>query len=317
MNLDFGILWVEDSFNDGEMEAFERRVRESGFISRVKNIPNGAGIGEIAREHQLFHRYDLILLDYRLKDERGSDLAPTIRALFPSTTILFYSGTVDEHELRSLIAEKAVEGVFCSSRARFIERAGSLIDQTAKSLDRLSGMRGLAMRVVAECDNIMKAAVLRMNEREPDCAGRVADLDRDVLSFFEEMRELYTVAQAGTIDDRLNTRAVDSSKLFRHFRRLTQIVAKKPDAFGLNVDQVERLRALRRSTAQYDQAVLMKRNLLGHVTEIESEDGWLLVGSDEIRVSDFPALRQEFASHIGALSEMRNLICGEVPKEPN
>ena len=315
MNLDFGILWVEDSFDNGEMEAFERRVRESGFISRIKNIPNGGGIDEIAREHNLFHRYDLILLDYRLKDEKGSDLAPRIRELFPSTTILFYSGTVDEHELRRLIAEKAVEGVFCSSRPRFIERAGSLIDQTAKSLDRLSGMRGLAMRVVAECDNIMKAAVLLMNEREPDCAGKVTDLDKDVLEFFEEVKGLYIGAQAGTIDDRLNTRAVDSSKLFKHFRRLTKVVASKPGAFGLDEDKVERLRALRLSTAQYDQAVLKKRNILGHLTEIESNDGWVLVGSDEIRVSDFPALRQEFAFHIGALSEMRSLICAEIPKE--
>ncbi|CUX58888.1 response regulator [Rhizobium oryzihabitans] len=315
MNLDFGILWIEDSFSREEEENLRRRVLDAGFIARIEVIPNGTGIEELSREHGLYHRFDIILLDYRLKDENGDDLAPTVRRLFPSTTILFYSGSVPEDSLRQMIAEKKVEGVYCSARGRFIERTGGLIDQTARSLDRLSGMRGLAMRVVAECDDLMKKAIQCMAVRDPNCAAKVSELDEDVLTFVMSMKEKYEAAVEADLDTRFGTFAVDSTKLFKHFRRLTQVVASDPKPFGLSDEQVERLRELRRLSAQYDQKVLKKRNILGHVIEIKSDTGWVLQGSNEIGVGDFPEIRRVFAAHIDALREMSDLVHFTEPKQ--
>lgn len=308
MNLDFGILWIEDSFSPEEEETLKRRVREAGFIARIEAIENGAGIEKLAREHQLYHRYDIILLDYKLKNEDGDDLAPKIRVLFPSTTILFYSGNYQENELRRLIAEKQVEGVYCSARERFIERTGGLIDQTARALDRLSGMRGLAMRVVAECDALMRDAMLSMCARDPACKDKMGDLDGDVIGFLDGLKVAYEAAKVGDLADRLDTRAVDSAKLFKHFRRLTRVAAASPATFGLTADQVERLRELRRASAQYDTGVLHKRNILGHVIEVQGPTGWALKGSDEMSVNDFPDLRRSFATHIDAFREMGELV---------
>lgn len=308
MNLDFGILWIEDSFSSEEEENLRRRVREAGFIARIQVIPNGGGIDELARTHALYHRFDIILLDYRLKDENGNELAVIVRRLFPSTTILFYSGSVSEEELRRMIAEKEVEGVYCSARERFIHRTGGLIDQTARALDRLSGMRGLAMRVVAECDDIMKTTMLSMCRRDPACESKMSALDDDVLGFLASVKGKYQAALSGDLSARLDTRAVDSAKLFKHFRRLTQAAASTPDIFGLNPEQVERLRELRRTSAQYDQEVLNKRNILGHVVEVERENGWALQGSNEISVGDFPEIRRMFAAHIDAFREISKLV---------
>lgn len=306
MNLDLGILWIEDFFNPEEEAALKRRVQQAGFIARIDTIPNGTGIEERARQHQLYHVYDIILLDYRLKDENGDDLAPKVRVLFPATSILFYSGSASEAELRHLIAAKEVEGVFCSARDRFIERAGALIDQTARSLDRLSGMRGLAMRVVAECDELMKIAVLSMTARDPNCAGKIADLDKSVLEDLANVKTAYEAA--GDLVERIETRAVDSTKLFKHFRRLTRIVASDPGTFGLSADGVDELRELRGASAQYDQNVLSKRNILGHVVEVQGDAGWELSGSNEIRFTDFAEIRQAFAAHIDAFRRMAELV---------
>lgn len=308
MNLDFGILWIEDSFSPEEEENLRRRVREAGFIARIQVLPNGDGIDELARLHTLYHRFDIILLDFRLKDQQGNELAPTIRRLFPSTTVLFYSGSAEEVDLRKMIAEREVEGVYCSARDRFIERTGALIDHTARALDRLSGMRGLAMRVVAECDDVMKTAMLSMCNRDAACEGKMSELDHDVLSFLSAQTEKYEAARQGGLTSRLDTRAVDSAKLFKHFRRLTQVAAGSPGTFGLNDEQVERLRELRRASAQYDQNVLNKRNVLGHVIEVEGPNGWVLQGSDEINVGDFAEIRRVFASHIDAFREMCKLM---------
>lgn len=310
MNLDFGILWVEDSFSPEEKTDLERRVRDAGFVARIKSIPNSNGIDHIAHQNNLFHRYDLVLLDYRLREENGDELAPRIRQLFPSTTILFYSGSVEEPELRRLIAERKVEGVYCSARSRFIDRAGSLIDQTARSLNRLSGMRGLAMKVVAECDTLMKSAVLSMDQHEPACASKVSDLDNDVLEFMEQRIESYRSAAQSSLKARLDTRAVDSAKLFGHFRRLIQVAAQNPETFGLTAESVDRLRELRRSTSEYPTKVLQKRNLLGHVVEVEGPQGWELAGDNEISIADFPALRRDFANHVHFIRELVEIVTG-------
>ena len=308
MNLDLGILWIEDSFEVQEEAELRRRAQEAGFIARIDTIPNGADIEARAREHQLFHRYDFILLDYRLKNENGDDLAPKVRELFPSVTILFYSGSADDAELRRLIAEKKVEGVYCIARTGFIRRAGELIDQTAQSLNRLSGMRGLAMRVVAECDDIMKGAVLSMNARNVDCASKVSDLDEDVLKQLNDFQGRYGAAQQAGLEERLATRAIDSAKIFMHFRRLTKVAVGAGTAFGLDEQGVERLRELRKVTAGYDPKVLRRRNVLGHVMEVQGDKGWVLQGSSEINIDDFAEIRRDFALHIDALREMADLV---------
>ncbi|TWA97888.1 hypothetical protein FBZ86_1721 [Gluconacetobacter diazotrophicus] len=84
MNLDLGILWIEDSFSPEEEQALKRRVQDAGFLARIETIPNGTGIDDLSRKHQLYHMYDLILLDYRLRDEKGDELAPRVRDPAPN-----------------------------------------------------------------------------------------------------------------------------------------------------------------------------------------------------------------------------------------
>jgi CheY-like chemotaxis protein len=308
VNLDLGILWIEDTFSQEEEQELKRRVQDAGFIARIETIPNGNGIDDLAKDHQLYHNYDIILLDYRLHDESGDALAPRVRSLFPSTTILFYSGSVDENGLRKLIAKKEVDGVYCSARTRFIERAGALVEQTARSLERLSGMRGLAMKVVAECDDLMKESVLSMSARNSMCLHTVSDLDSDVLAFIKEVETKYTASTNVDLAARLKTRAVDSAKLFKHFRRLTKIVTSNGTGFGLDSDRIDRLRELRKISKQYVVNVLDKRNTLGHAKEEKEAAGYVLKGSNEIRVSDFGDLRRTFADHSNAFREMQQLV---------
>jgi CheY-like chemotaxis protein len=310
LNLDIGILWIEDSFSGEEKTSLELRVQAAGFVARIDNIANGDELEAIAKVHNLYHKYDLILLDYKLKNSSGDELAPKIRDLFPFTTILFYSGNYEEDDLRKLIAAKRVEGVYCSRRQanRFIERAGSLIDQTAHSLNRLSGMRGLAMRVVAECDSLMQDGVRHMTKTSDSCLEMISEMDEDVFNFYKEKNEQYLVASKGSLDDRMGTFAIDSTKLFKHFRRIVKKALSDAKVLTLTAELRDELRALNKGTAQYDLAVLGKRNILGHAQEVEGEFGWEVHGSQEISTKDFPDLRRAFAEHIDRFRRMLEIL---------
>lgn len=319
MNLDFGILWIEDSFNSEEETALIRRVANSGFIAKITNIPNGDDLNELARQHNLYHRFDLILLDYKLKNQDGDELAPIIRSLFPSTTILFYSGNYPDDKLRQLIAEKKVEGVYCCKRASnaFIDRAGNLIDQTAKSLNRLSGMRGLAMRVVAECDELMKHAITTLYEADTSCSDMVTELDTEVIDSIESLQTKYVAAQSLTLNDRFNTRAIDSMKLHKHFRLLIKKITKNGSTFNLTPEQADRVRELSIKSKHYQTEVLERRNILGHVKEVEKEDGWYLEGNNALHSRDFPELRRVFAARISDFTEIVNIITTSASSKPS
>ena len=163
------------------------------------------------------------------------------------------------------------------------------------------------MQVVAECDGMMRRGIQTITQRCDDSSKLTQALDDDVLEFFSDAKQKYQQAVKGSIEDRLQSRAVDSGKLHKHFRRLTREVAKNGDSLGLGEIAIDRLRELRQSTAQYDQEVLTKRNTLGHVRELEGPDGWVLEGGD-ISLDDFAGLRQTFAEHIDAFREIINII---------
>ncbi len=164
------------------------------------------------------------------------------------------------------------------------------------------------MRVVADCDEIMKTTLLSMSARDQNCAAKIGELDKDVVEFMEECKQAYDSSLSGDLTARLATRSVDSAKLFKHFRRLTKVATVDPNTFGLDDAKIERLRELRKASAQYAVEVLGKRNILGHVAEVQGENGWVLQGSSEIAVRDFADIRQAFAAHLDAFREIMRLV---------
>ena len=111
----------------------------------------------------------------------------------------------------------------------------------------------------------------------------------------------------GSLEDRFDTRSIDSGKLNNHFRRLTDMIARNGDSLGLDNDKIDRLRELRKKTSQYDPQILKKRNLLGHVREKKGPEGWTLEGG-RIRSTDFPELRRTFTEYNDSFRGMIEII---------
>lgn len=308
MRLYFGILWIEDNFSEAEKAALERSAEIAGFELDVTKLENGDDLEHWADQQQKFHLFDLVLLDLKLADGvMGDQLAPNVRALFRFTPILFYSGSESETKLRQRMANDCVEGVFCADRSNFTNRAADVIRNLAQSLNRLAGMRGLSMEVVARVDNLCREVVKSFGETgaaEEICKELDEAVSRSANS------AIRTFPALDDLNSRLASRAVDSTKLFNVFRRLLrETISSTPS--GTEKDQLMRLST---ATSRYREDVLKVRNVLGHALENKTDNGWEILDEDGnvfMTVDNFPTHRANFISNLRSIQEIHRLLVVE------
>lgn len=308
MKLHFDLLWIEDSFSKQEEEEIASAAESAGFELQITNIKDDADIDQLAKQQQSFHTFDLILLDLKLAGTaRGDQLAPRVRKLFRSTPILFYSGSDNEKGLRKRMAEQAIEGVFCTGRANFTTRAGELIQDYAHTLNRLSGMRGLAMKVVAEVDTLCRATVAQI--ATGDVRVEAEKFLNDAVAT-QSNRNLEDYPKLESLSLKLKHPATDSMKSFRVFREvLKKRIGQLPSG-----EEKDELSGLKLQTKTYIQDVLEIRNVLGHALEAEEEEGWSIKNRDGqiiMTVADFPRYRSDFLSHLRALRRISEILIAQ------
>lgn len=297
MNLTLGICWIEDQASEAEVEAVENAVRASGFEPEIQPIRTGPEIEEFARQQAHFQDFDLILLDLKLGGRMsGDDLALEIRRSFRFTPILFYSA-VPEESLRKMMADKRVEGAYCAHRASLPQRVGELVSDLSPALNDLSGMRGLAARVVAECDQEFRAILRHLATTLSEDAlieGLKSRYEKDSQEWLAEINS--TTDLAGLIDHR----GISSNLLFRAvYSHLDQL------------DLSDAIRDKRRSIRKYPELVLSRRNILSHGLEERSPEGWRIVrrgSGGDLTAEDFRTFRTDFLAHLHHLRELRELL---------
>ena len=298
MNLTFGICWIEDQASDAEVKAVEEAVRKCGFEPELMRLEREEDIQEFAQQQKHFQDYDLILLDLRLgKNVRGDKLAPQVRRHFRATPILFYSAEqVDK--LRQRMAKKLVEGVYCTHRHRLPRRVGELVSDLSPALNRLSGMRGLAARVVAECDHEFRAILLHWGtEREGE-----AEIAKSIKAQAQNNseRQLKQTASITGLADLLNNPVSSSNVLFNEvYKRLDEM------------DVSDEVRTRRYELRRYRDKVLAVRNKLAHALEERTPDGWKITRrppNPDLTVNDFQQYRSDFLTHLRHVRQLRELL---------
>lgn len=299
MNLHFGICWIEDQAGDAEVEAVEQAVRDNGFEPKIDRIESERDIQIFSARQQHFQDYDLILLDLTLGSGlRGDDIAPNIRNSFRSTPILFYSAE-DEANLRRKMADKLVDGVYCVHRNRMSVRVGELVGHLAPALNRLSSMRGLAARVVAECDQDFRAILTHLAAQGLE-AEIVQSLKQKVREGAE--KQVADIEPIANLEGLLSSHYIHSGALYLETR-------ERAAAAGGD-DAMDLLRSLRRG---YQSQVLGRRNTLAHALETRTENGWEItrVGAPPLTVDKFQAYRRDFLAQLDHVRRLRALLVGE------
>lgn len=159
MDASFRVLWFEDNpqYVNQIKDNVQARMHSYGVHFDVTMINNFGkeNIDAIGRKLKQSCSYDLIMVDYDLgtRDLQGDELLKKLRR---STAIgmIFYSAK-PVSELRRLLLDKGVDGVFCLNRGNRL--AGDIFGIVESALGRIiqtNYMRGLVVSSVSHMDRL-------------------------------------------------------------------------------------------------------------------------------------------------------------------
>lgn len=156
MKLTYDVLWFEDQF-----DALRRTVnRFENSIKRKGLIPNIVKKDKISKEDVYLlqdkldksNPYDLIIFDFDMgvTSLDGIEIAQILRTSI-YTDMVFYSGKKPA-ELKRMIFDAGIEGVFTAYKNKLIDDVEPIIDDQIKKYSSLNGARGLIMSESSDFD---------------------------------------------------------------------------------------------------------------------------------------------------------------------
>lgn len=160
MKLEYKVLWFEDQFSEveGDAERLGSLIREYGFIPEFdqRDKISEQEIEVLASALEDYNPYDLIIFDYDLggSSANGLSIASTLRSKI-YTDMVFYSGQIPK-QLRKLLFDDEVDGVFIVHRDNFYDDIEPIIEDHIKKLSALNNIRGVVMAVTSEIDQQLR-----------------------------------------------------------------------------------------------------------------------------------------------------------------
>lgn len=154
MRLDFNVLWVEDQQNlvQSTRERIELLIRKQGFRLRVKFADSVEEAKKYLSEDIYGDHIDLILMDYDLgAGGKGDDGLVEVRNIFEYKDVIFYSA--DAPDLKRLVAQKLLQGIFCSTRDTLHETVQGVFDALMKKVLDIDHSRGIVMGATSDIDH--------------------------------------------------------------------------------------------------------------------------------------------------------------------
>ncbi|MFT6836264.1 MAG: hypothetical protein ACJA0H_002313 [Francisellaceae bacterium] len=225
MKTSFNIAWVDDNFNDPEMDLvnqLRRKLhRKNGFSLVVDDVYAEITKGDfngllykLAATIDLSNSVDLILIDYELGDKTtGENIANKFRAKLPSVDILFYSGKLAAENLRQLIAKENVDGINCVGRNNLAEGAYAIIENVINRSHKISTLRGLILNSVCEMDHTIREILCKYSSvntvQMTEIKNKAVDQIDSKASSTKKMQ-----MKTQSVEELLNNKSMMSGRLF-------------------------------------------------------------------------------------------------------
>jgi len=298
MRIKFYILWFENepTWVDGKIEDIKEIIEENGFewveptICKKEEEFNGD-----------YDRFDMILVDYRLVDggrdgQTGADIISKIREDCFSN-IIFYSQN-GEAVLRKEIAHKNLDGVFCADRSDFLDKFENVFLSYIKKIEDINNLRGLVMAETADLESITEDIIeLYDNIDCPKKREIVKQTIDEILKNVNKDREFVE-----SMDE--SSQLIDLLKKLNFFRKslTTHRINKRcisPSDFKHEL---------------FNNEIIVKRNLLAHVTERKAEGKVVLESKNESLIfsqEEAKKIRKDILKYKSELESIRTTLLGE------
>ena len=189
MTLTFSLLIVDDNPDliSGAIKLLRTHLREKGFRLKCHEML----IDSVTASSPLNYEsgaYDLAIIDFNLGNptKDGVVEAKQFRNQNLYNEMIFYSGQEELSDLRSLLSEAAVDGVFLSSRDNLGDALTGVADIIIGKLTNINFMRGIAMAEVAEID--MKILTTLIDFFHDDSYAEIQDLTARMKEKFQKKR---------------------------------------------------------------------------------------------------------------------------------
>lgn len=161
MKIDFEVLWFEDQPDAliPDIDNIRSFLAESGFNLKCDMRPSisVSDITILAQRLEKYNPYDLIMFDYDLgggEEVDGSIVARSLRS-HVFTEMVFYSG-VATADLRRILFDKQIDGVFPLDRFNLSDSLIPLLDDYIKKICDINNVRGVVMDQVSQFDRSMR-----------------------------------------------------------------------------------------------------------------------------------------------------------------
>ncbi|MFR1503553.1 MAG: hypothetical protein ACLSUS_05560 [Opitutales bacterium] len=313
MQLNYNILWIDNNslWRQAAVKKIENCVVNCGFLPVMEECSNGK---LIFNEDFNLESYDLIFMDYDLKEDDNSDLdsglelIKRIRNDKIYSNIIFYSSITND--LPEKVKEQGIQNTYIFEREDFrdenIDSITEVIEFILNRANSINIMRGIIMAELANFDNLIldiienasleqkwdKIFNLITKGRQRFCKSLInthADLKEQKQELFktcENIRTKFDIDEIkNLIADENQSSAIFPSSLRADF--LKTILNEKHIQLNLENDFI----------ANYNSEIIQKRNKLGHCTNIA-----------ECSQEDFLQLRKNILKHRKNLEEIKMLL---------
>jgi len=298
MRIDYKILWFEDEkkWYESTSEFIKEFLEEKGFNMTVNWQENGDNIAELIADND----FDIILVDYNLSSSHGDYLIKKIRDNHLYTEIVFYS-QAGENEIRKIIGEKCIDGVYCASRDinDFEDKVNNVIETTIKKVEEISNMRGLVMSETSELDSMLEELIKRIFNAN-DCKSEewLEEIRNKTIKSKED--KVKKIRERGCISD-----LVCDLDAYDKYRTVVRLL--KQASIDIKDEQIV--------FNTYNDEVIKIRNVLAHVYEDKDEQGKKILkskikGYESIHLNEdkFIEIRKNLVKHIDNISSLLDKV---------
>ncbi|MCG8095874.1 MAG: hypothetical protein JAZ17_20025 [Candidatus Thiodiazotropha endolucinida] len=302
MNLDYYVLWYEDSdeYYESAYEQLELWFDEMGFRLHIDRYKQSDKLdSEFVKEH-----YDLIIVDLNLNGPDNGDMViRNFRDKKIYTDVIFYSAKGAGVVREAVVNAHGIDGVYCADKGSFNEDVIEVIETTIKKILSVNGMRRLTMAAVGELDQHIEDCLRIHHDNLPEEEKTVFTdhIKRSISGMMHSQQERFDKKRESlNFSDVMNAPAATG-------------ILKLQVLQGLVGDysEIKGVPSCKEKMQCYREEVQEHRNVLAHVVESIDDGKKILINKrngERYNEETFKEIRRNIIEHETNFSELKELL---------